>query len=85
MMDTQIFKLNLSVCATSLYILLTELAASGVRPTREEIALRFSGGDAETDIAIRDLLLHKVIYENDPGGDTPLSFHTNPASLWALP
>ena len=33
MMDTQIFNLKLSVHATSLYILIAELALSGGRPT----------------------------------------------------
>ncbi|MDR1038086.1 MAG: hypothetical protein LBT40_16440 [Deltaproteobacteria bacterium] len=85
MMDTQIFNLKLSVNATSLYILLTELAEFGVRPTREEIAGRFAAGSEETETAIRDLLLHRVIYANEPGGDVPLSFHANPASLWVIP
>jgi hypothetical protein len=84
-MDTQIFSLKLSVCATSLYILLTELASAGVRPTREEIGLRFAAGREETEAAIRDLLACKVIYASEPGGGLPLSFHPNPASLWALP
>jgi hypothetical protein len=84
-MDTQIFNLKLSVYATSLYILLTELAASGVRPTREEIAGRFAAGREDTDIALQDLLVRRVIYASDPGGDVPLSYHPNPASLWILP
>jgi hypothetical protein len=82
MMDTQIFKLKLSVNATSLYILLTELAEFGVRPTMEEISARFAADGEGTEAAIRDLLVCGVIYENAPGGDAPVSFHPNPASLW---
>jgi hypothetical protein len=85
MMDTQIFNLKLSVNATSLYILLTELAEFGVRPTLEEISARFAAGTEDTEAAISDLLLHRVIYANGPGGEAPLSYHPNPASLWVVP
>jgi hypothetical protein len=84
-MDTQIFTLKLSVTATSLYILLTELVEAGVRPTREEIALRFAAGDEDTEIAIRDLVLSRVISVSEPGAGLPISYHPNPASLWTLP
>jgi hypothetical protein len=84
MMDTQIFNLKLSVHATSLYILLTELAISGLRPTPEEIHARFNASHDETRKALEDLLLYNVIYENH-FAENLISYHPNPASLWIVP
>jgi hypothetical protein len=84
MMDVQIFKLKLSVHATSLYILITELALSGVRPSSEELYSRFNATEEETRKALKELLLHNVLYENHYSLDR-ISYHPNPASLWKLP
>ncbi|MDR2405237.1 MAG: hypothetical protein LBE27_02585 [Deltaproteobacteria bacterium] len=83
MMDTQIFKLKLSVHATSLYILVTELVEGGVRPTILEIRARFNASEEETQDALSELLLHKVLYLSSQG--EPQSYHPNPASLWEMP
>ncbi|MDR2459361.1 MAG: hypothetical protein LBE38_01055 [Deltaproteobacteria bacterium] len=84
MMDTQIFKLKLSVHGTSLYILISDLVQGGIRPTMEEIGLRFNASGEDTLAALAELLTYKVLYENrvDP---EKVSYHPNPASLWELP
>jgi hypothetical protein len=84
MMDTQIFKLNLSVHAVSLYILVAELASLGIRPTSEEIMARFNATEKASQDALEELLRHEVLYENVLG-DGLKSYHPNPASLWIMP
>ncbi|MDR2339397.1 MAG: hypothetical protein LBF40_04610 [Deltaproteobacteria bacterium] len=83
MMDTQIFRLGLSVHAVSLYILVCDLADSGVRPTMDAITGRFNASKEETDLALAALVGSKVLYPNDAGD--PPSYHPNPASLWETP
>jgi hypothetical protein len=79
MMDTQIFNLKLSLHATSLYILVSDLVDGGVRPTREVIRERFNASDEDTELALQELLNHKVLYQSAQG-----SYHPNAASLWEL-
>jgi hypothetical protein len=83
MMDTQVFQLGLSVHALSLYILVHELVDSGTRPTMEAIRAMFNASPEETDAAISELVLYKVLYK--AGSEESPSWHPNPASLWENP
>jgi hypothetical protein len=59
------------------------MVLGGVRPTLEEIGLRFRASKEETLLAIDELISHKVLYENKIN-DGSISYHPNPASLWEL-
>ncbi len=60
-MDRAIFDLEISVEATSLYILLCALMDDGVGPTLENAALRWTGTEETLAQAARELIERCVI------------------------
>ena len=84
MMDTQIFNLNLSVYATSAYIVICSLVSDGLSPTPDKIAARWTSREELLKEGINELAAWRVI---EPGrtaeGESLLA--PNPASLWRTP
>jgi hypothetical protein len=83
-MDTQIFNLNLSVFATSAYILICSLVGEGILPTAEAINRRWNASDEELQSALSELQIWRVL-EKRTGPDEQTAFSPNPASIWRLP
>ena len=81
-MDTQIFNQNLSVPATSAYIIIAALMGEGVKPEVTAIKARWNAAPEELEQALADLRALNII-ERHPGldGGEPV-FIVNPASLW---
>ena len=80
-MDTQIFNMNLSVMATSLYILVTALPVDGVKPSRNILLERWNASSEDFDLALTELLKHKILEEH-LGPEAEAFYLANPASLW---
>ena len=81
-MDTQIFNQNLSVMATSAYILIAALMGDKVKPEMTAIRARWNAAPEELDLALSELRALNII-ERHPGmdGGEPI-YIVNPASLW---
>jgi hypothetical protein len=80
-MDRQIFNMNCSVEATSLYIVVTSLVGDNQRPTLEAIRGRWTISTEALDLALEELM-GRGILERYPGPEGELLFFPQPASLW---
>lgn len=80
-MDRSIFNLNLSVEATSAYIVVTALVGDNLRPSLDAIQGRWTKSNPELDEALRELIGRNVLRAvNSPDGQ-PL-YYPNPATIW---
>jgi len=83
-MDQRIFALNLSVEATSAYILICTLAESGT-PVTIESAETFWNDTSEALVkALDELQYYSIIYEELDANQVRL-YHLNPSNLWRKP
>ena len=81
-MDTQIFNQNLSVTATSAYIIISALMGEGIRPEMGLIEARWNASAEELEQALADLRALNIIERHPgPNGAEPI-YIVNPASLW---
>ncbi|MGC8490298.1 MAG: hypothetical protein ACP5SH_01050 [Syntrophobacteraceae bacterium] len=76
-MDRAIFDLNISVEATSLYILLCALMDAGEIPTLENASSKWTGTEEALTAAARELIDRCVIEGVVP---TPKEMHLHPKS-----
>ncbi|KIX11551.1 hypothetical protein [Dethiosulfatarculus sandiegensis] len=79
-MDRKIFEMNLSVNATSLYLLLTSLIQSGADLTDEVIASLWNGHQDELTEAQDELEKYKVVKSPKEGW-----WQVLPATSWQKP
>jgi uncharacterized protein YdeI (YjbR/CyaY-like superfamily) len=83
-MDQKIFTLNLSVEATSAYILMCTLAESGT-PVTIESAKTFWNDTPEALVkALDELQRYSIIYEALDANQVR-QYHLNPSNLWEKP
>lgn len=80
-MDTQIFNQNLSVTATSAYILISALMGEGLKPEMSAIKARWNAAAEDLDQALADLRALNIIERHPGPGGEPI-YIVNPASLW---
>jgi hypothetical protein len=80
-MDREIFHLEISTEATSLYILICSLLDEGVTPTLNRIRSRWNGSEAELSRAIDDLI-HNRVLEGPTSAINEAFFKLNPKDLW---
>ncbi|MDR0354485.1 MAG: hypothetical protein LBJ64_01935 [Deltaproteobacteria bacterium] len=83
-MDTQIFNLNLSVYASSAYIVVCSLVGDGVQATLEAIRTRWNADEAELQKALKELGRWQVL-ECNKNLEGQSIYAPNPASLWRQP
>ena len=80
-MDREIFKLGLSVEATSAYILVTSLVGENTRPSIEALQAKWTGSNQDLDQALAELTGRNVIQpRKGPEGED--LYYPNPSSLW---
>ena len=80
-MDRKIFRLNLSVEATSAYILISNLADSGT-PITIESARTFWNGEPEVLVdALEELSRHRIIFEAQDANQMR-QYYLNPSDRW---
>jgi hypothetical protein len=82
-MDQEIFKLGLSVEATSLYILLCSVMDQGLEPTLENLRPRWAGGEEKLQKAVDELLRAGVIQGPAPRTEQD-HLHPNPRDRWTV-
>ncbi|MBF0529995.1 MAG: hypothetical protein HQK55_12155 [Deltaproteobacteria bacterium] len=80
-MDRQIFNLNLSVEATSAYIVVTSIVDENRPPTLEAILGRWTIAPEALNRSIIELLDRGVV-QSRPGPEGAIMYFPNPASLW---
>lgn len=80
-MDQNIFKLEMSVEATSAYILVVSIMEQNIRPAMDEITLRWTKSAEELDQALTELEERKVVVSMT-APDGVLIYNPNPSSLW---
>ena len=80
-MDRKIFSLNLSVEATSAYILICTLADSGAPVTIESAETFWNDSPEALTRAIEELNRHQIIYEQLDANKMQQYF-VNPSDLW---
>jgi hypothetical protein len=76
-MDRAIFDLNISVEATSLYILLCALMDAGEDPTLQNASVKWTGTKEALDTAARELIERGIVAGAVP---TPNDMHLHPNS-----
>jgi len=81
-MDRAIFELNVSVEATSLYILICALLDQGESPSLGRARVNWSGSDEELLNAAEELVRRGVIQAGQALGDEEL-LRINPSNKWA--
>ncbi|MGD8370813.1 MAG: hypothetical protein PVF76_03295 [Syntrophobacterales bacterium] len=81
LMDRKIFSLNLSVEATSAYILICTLADSGTPVTIESAETFWNDSPEALTRAIEELNRHHIIYEQLDANKIRQYF-VNPSDLW---
>lgn len=80
-MDRKIFNLELSVEATSAYIVVTSILSENARPDLESIRNRWIKSDEELDQALGELVGRQVLQvQSSPQGET--LYYPKPSSLW---
>lgn len=77
-MDQAIFRLGLSVPATSLYLLLDSLSDSGAPLTRETVLRFWNTGASDMDLAFTELVARRVA-----GAEPSGAWYVRPGSEWA--
>jgi hypothetical protein len=81
LMDRKIFSLNLSVEATSAYILICTMADSGTPVTIESAETFWNDSPEALTRAFEELNRHRIIYEQlDP--NKMRQYFVNPSDLW---
>ena len=80
-MDRQIFNMNLSVEATSAYIIVASLTGDNVRPSHEYIKARWTSTPESLETALHELIGRRILEpQTDPKGES--IYYPAPASLW---
>ncbi|MEW5722068.1 MAG: hypothetical protein AB1896_03110, partial [Thermodesulfobacteriota bacterium] len=80
-MDRNIFRMNLSVEATSAYILVTALLGENQRPSLDLIQARWTTTAQALEQALAELLARNVV-RHAAAPDGRDLYYPNPASLW---
>ncbi len=80
-MDRNIFKLELTVEATSAYIVVASLLDDNVRPSMDLIRARWTTSDQELDDALDELVSRNVVRRQETPDGQPL-YYPNPSSVW---
>ena len=80
-MDRRIFDLDLSVEATSAYIVVTSLLEQNQRPSLEAIRTRWTKSDSELNQVLNGLVDRRIL-RLATGSDGRNLYYPNPASLW---
>ena len=80
-MDRKIFKLNLSVEATSAYILLCNLAESGAPVTIESAGTFWNDTPEALVSALKELNRHGIIFEAQDANQVR-QYYVNPSDSW---
>jgi hypothetical protein len=80
-MNQKIFSMNLSVEATSAYILICNLAESGAPVTVESLGCFWNTGPEALTEALTELDRHQVIYEALDSAQVR-QYYLNPPDLW---
>jgi hypothetical protein len=81
-MDTQIFNQNLSVMATSAYIIIAALMGDGARAEMGAIEARWNAAPDDLQAALSELSGRNIVERHPgPGGSGPI-YIVNPASMW---
>jgi hypothetical protein len=80
-MDRKIFEMNLSVEATSAYILICNLAESGTPITIESAGTFWNDKPEALVRALEELNLHGIIFEAQDANQMR-QYHLNPSNRW---
>ena len=80
-MDRKIFKLNLSVEATSAYILICNLAESGAPTTIESVGTFWNDKPEALVSALKELDRHGIIFEAQDANQMR-QYYANPSDRW---
>ncbi len=83
-MNRKIFALNLSVPATSAYILICTLADSGTPVTIESAGTFWNDTPEALVNALEELNRHRIVYEALDSNQVR-QYHLNPPDLWKKP
>ena len=83
-MDRKIFNLNLSVEATSAYILICNLAESGTPITIESARTFWNDSPEALVSALEELDRHRIIFEALDANQMR-QYYLNPSDLWKKP
>jgi uncharacterized protein YdeI (YjbR/CyaY-like superfamily) len=83
-MDRKIFSLNLSVEATSAYILICNLAESGTPITIESAGTFWNDTPEALVSALEELDRHRIIFEALDANQMR-QYYLNPSDLWKKP
>ena len=83
-MDRKIFSLNLSVEATSAYILICNLAESGTPITIESAGTFWNDRPEALVSALEELDRHRIIFE-ELDANQMRQYYLNPSDLWKKP
>ena len=81
LMNQKIFTMNLSIEATSAYILICTLAESGAPVTIESARTYWNDSPEALNTAFKELIRHRVIYEACDSKQLRQYF-LNPPDLW---
>lgn len=81
-MDRQIFNLNLSVTATSAYILAASLLNQGQTTNYANLRDRWTVSEAELKAALAELVDRKVLIVMAGADEDDTLYSPQPASLW---
>ena len=84
LMERKIFNMNLSVEATSAYILICTLAESGAPVTIESAGAFWNDSPEALTTALQELSRHRVIYE-ELDSKQIRQYFVNPSNLWETP
>ena len=82
-MDTQIFRLNLGVLPTSVYIIIAALQADNVKPSLSAIASRWNEKPQALEEALTELQGLNIIVRHQGQTEKDPIYLVNPADLWA--
>jgi hypothetical protein len=80
-MDREIFNLNLSVEATSLYIMLCTFMDQGTAPTLQKAKMQWAGSGESLTAAVEELICRGVLNSPLPVADD-LHLHPAPRNMW---
>lgn len=84
LMERKIFSMNLSVEATSAYILICTLAESGAPVTIESAGSFWNDSPEALTTALHELSRHRVIHE-ELDSKQIRQYFVNPSNLWETP
>ncbi|UQZ89367.1 hypothetical protein C4J81_09220 [Deltaproteobacteria bacterium Smac51] len=81
-MDTQIFNQELSVMATSAYIMIAALMGDGVKPEMSALRARWNAEPEALDEALDELKSRNIVERHPGPKDGEPIYIVNPASMW---